>query len=141
MLKIVLESIDHNKQVYETVGDYFLDNDGVTHIVSSEMSSWKYEFLVAFHELIESTLMRERGIPFGDSNKFDIIFEKNRKPGNEDEPGDDPKCPYRKEHFFATNLERMMAHELGIDWSTYDMIVNSLCQTKTKHRTGIKKAI
>jgi hypothetical protein len=43
-----------------------------------------------------------------------------------DEPGDDPRAPYYKEHFFATNIERMIAHEMGIDWNEYSQKVESL---------------
>ena len=35
-------------------------------------------------------------------------------------------APYRKEHFFATNLERLLAAELKVDWFEYDRYVDAL---------------
>ena len=46
--------------------------------------------------------------------------------GPEDEPGDDPAAPYKREHFFATNLEALMSGELGVDFSTYEEAINEL---------------
>ena len=40
--------------------------------------------------------------------------------------GDNVNAPYRKEHFFATNLERLFASELGVDWFEYDRYVDAL---------------
>lgn len=123
--KIVIEFIPHNKQRYETVGDWYYRNREL-HIRVSMMSDWRYEILVAIHELAEVMLCKHRGIPAAAVDAFDMAFEKARKPGNEDEPGDDPKAPYRKEHFFATNIERALALELGVDWATYDAEINAL---------------
>jgi hypothetical protein len=41
------------------------------------------------------------------------------------EPGDDPRAPYHKQHVFAENIERLLAAELGVDWSAYDKEVSS----------------
>ena len=90
------------------------------------MGNEDYEFLVAVHELIEQYLCKKRNIKEPDISAFDIEFEKNRQPGNEDEPGDDPSAPYRKEHFFATSIERLIAAELGVDWQEYDKKINLL---------------
>ena len=124
---IDVKVIPHNQQRYETVGDWYFnpDNNRLTIRVSS-MRNKKYEFLVAMHEQIEAMLCIERGICEKEITRFDMNFEANRKEGNTDEPGDDPKAPYKKEHFFATSVERLMASELGVDWSIYDEAVNSL---------------
>jgi hypothetical protein len=90
------------------------------------MTDPRYEQLVALHELVEVLLCKKRGITQKSVDAFDKAFEKARKPGNVDEPGDDPKAPYRKEHFFSTNVERLMAAELGVDWNKYDDEVESL---------------
>ena len=85
-----------------------------------------FALLVALHELIEVALCEERGITCEQVDNFDKSFELHREPGNKDEPGDDPAAPYRKEHFFATNLERLLAAELGIDWAEYERKLNEL---------------
>lgn len=124
-MKIVIETIPHKKQRYPTVGDWYT-RKGVLHIRVSQMSDWRYELLVALHELVEVSLCKHRGITEAETDAFDIAFEKARKPGNEDEPGDDPKAPYRKEHFFATSVERLMAAELNVDWNKYDREIYDL---------------
>lgn len=42
------------------------------------------------------------------------------------EPGDDARAPYQREQFFATNLERLLAAELGVEWFAYDRLVEGL---------------
>ena len=124
-MHINIHTIPHNTHRYETVGDYWDDEEG-TNIRVSDMGNEDYEFLVVIHELIEQYLCKKRGISEEDISKFDIKFEKNRPEGNEDEPGDDQKAPYRKEHFFATTIERLIAGELGVDWKEYDKAIFNL---------------
>ena len=115
---IKIETIPHASQRYPSVGDWF-DKDDVLNIKVSEELPDKEAFLVALHELVEVMLCKDRGITEEQVDEFDMEYEKNRPDGDESEPGDDPKAPYRKEHFFATNIERLMAAELGVDWEQY----------------------
>jgi hypothetical protein len=124
-MKIIIETIPHKDQPYPTVGDWRRDPDGALRIRVSEEIGDKHALLVALHELVEVTLCEERGITCDMVDEFDRNFEAGREPGNTDEPGDDPGAPYRREHFFATNVERMMALELGVDWSWYE---ESICK-------------
>jgi Mn-dependent DtxR family transcriptional regulator len=95
------------------------------------MKDWRYQALVAVHELIEMFLTKHRGIAEQDISEFDIKFEQSRSDLLvSGEPGDHPHAPYRREHFFATNLERLLSAELGVDWFEYDPDVDAL---------GIKK--
>ena len=119
-------TIPHNKQRYPTAGDWMFSKKGNLLIQISHMQNWKYEFLVGLHELIESVLCKDRGINQKEVDEFDIEFEKNRKEGNQDEPGDDFKAPYHNEHQVATFIEKMMADELGVSWKEYDKTVNEL---------------
>ena len=125
-MKIIIETIPHSEQKYPTVGDYWVDADGTWQIRVSKMGDWKYEFLVAFHELCEKALCTERGITDEGITEFDKIFELNRKEGNTDEPGNDKDAPYRLEHNIATFIESGMAQALGVDWNKYDETVNNL---------------
>jgi hypothetical protein len=122
---IHIETIPHKNQRYPTAGDWH-ENNGILHIKVSEELSDKEAVLVALHELIEVTLCKDRGISGESVDAFDMEYEKNRPDGDESEPGDDPAAPYRKEHFFATNVERLMASELGVDWQTYEEHVQAL---------------
>ena len=125
-MKIQLRTIPHSEQRYETVGDWENLPDGSLRISVSDMGNDDYAFLVAIHDAVEVWLCTKRGITDEAVSAFDIEYEKNRPEGDESEPGDHPDAPYRKEHFFATNIERMIALELGVDWAQYDQKVMSL---------------
>jgi len=122
-----IETIPHETQRYPTVGDYWLDEVGVEQIRVSEMMDWRYEVLVAVHEIVEMALTRHRGIAEQDITEFDIKFEQDKEKGLiGGEAGDNVNAPYRKEHFFATNLERLLAGELDVNWFEYDRYVDAL---------------
>jgi len=127
MLNIKIGTITHSSQRYNTVGDWILDEDsGDLTIYISDMGNYKKEFLVAFHELIEVMLCKSRGITQAVVDKFDIAYELTRPEGSILEPGDDQEAPYKKEHFFATSLERLMCAELGVDWHEYEKTIYNL---------------
>jgi hypothetical protein len=119
-MKIIIETIPHCKQPYPTCGDYFHDGMGNLTICVSEEIGTDSALLVAIHELCEAVLCYKRGIKFADIDEFDARFEDNRKKGDTSEPGDDQNAPYRREHFFATTIERLMAAEMGVDWKEHD---------------------
>lgn len=126
-LDITINTIPHTSQEYETVGnykDFFKGKSRVIYV--SSMGNVDYEFLVAIHEAIEQHLCLKRGIGEKDITQFDVDYEKKREPGDVSEPGDSPLAPYNKEHQFATKVERLIAEELGVEWTIYDNTVNSL---------------
>ena len=126
-LRMHIETIPHETQRYPTVGDYWLDDTGVEQIRVSEMMDWRYEVLVAVHELVEMALARHRGIAEEAITEFDVKFEQDKEKGLvAGEAGDNVNAPYRKEHFFATNLERLLAGELDVNWFEYDRYVDAL---------------
>lgn len=125
-MKIIIETVPHASHPYPTVGDWRRDSDGTLRIKVSEEIGDKFALLVALHELIEVTLCEDRGITCDQVDKFDTEYEKNRPEGDESEPGDSPDAPYRKEHFFASSIERLMAAELGVDWEKYDSEIMNL---------------
>lgn len=119
-------TVEHGKQRYDTVGDWTIS--GKSHnptfeVNVSKMKNWRYEFMVAIHELVEAALCFHRGIKEEDVTAFDILCIQNNVEG---EPGDAPEAPYKREHFFATTIERMLCAEFGIDWMEYERYVNSL---------------
>jgi len=125
MKTIELSSIPHHEHRYETAGDWFT-KDNVVQVRVSEIGNWKYEMLVAVHELVEAMLCWHDGVPEEMVDQFDTDFEKNRPQGDHSEPGDDPRAPYRKQHFIATNIERQLAVELGVDWQEYERAIEVL---------------
>ena len=117
MIKINVKSIPHKKQRYNTVGDWYFRRGLQVRV--SDMRNWKYELLVAFHEIIETYLCKDRGISEKEVTKFDIESDL-------DDPGRSKKAPYHKEHIFAEKLEKRFAKELGVDWNKYDKSITEL---------------
>lgn len=128
MIKVTIETIEHSQQRYPTVGDWWFDSDGL-HIKVSGLSDWRYEALVAVHELIEAILCKHHLVSQEAIDAFDKQYELDRAAGKHspsDEPGDDLDAPYRQEHCFATGIERMLAVELDVCWDLYSKMVESL---------------
>lgn len=125
-MTVVIQTIPHGQQKYDTVGDWRFDADGNLKIFVSDLGSDYYNFLVGVHELWEAILCKARSIPTEDVDAFDIKFEIDRQPGNLDEPGDDPRAPYHREHCSATGVERLLCSELDIIWKLYEEKINSL---------------
>ena len=128
-MNIHIKVIDHQEQRYPTVGDWQYDKNGDLHIHVSRMSDWRYELLVARHELEEAVLCKQMGIEQKAVDEFDLEFERQRDKGlvlSTAEPGDHRFAPYRHPHNYATGSERMMAHALGVEWADYELELNGL---------------
>ncbi|MBV9499817.1 MAG: hypothetical protein JO138_10630 [Acidobacteriaceae bacterium] len=126
-----IRTIPHSEQRYETCGDYWVDENGVQQVRISELNDWRYEVLIAVHEIVELSLARQRNIDEDEITNFDVNFEQAKGKGEcFGEAGDHVHAPYRKEHFFATNIERLFAAELGVDWFEYERYVDALGSKK-----------
>lgn len=125
-MEIHYKSIPNEEQRYPTVGDYWEEN-GIEEFRVSKTTE-DYEFLVLIHEMVEWYITQKRGILEQDITNFDLMFEKEREQGlwKDEEPGFDPRSPYIKEHTFATEIEKKIAEELGVDWDLYDKTINEL---------------
>lgn len=145
-MKIIIETIAHETQRYPTVGDWYYEGETL-HVKVSDLGNERMNQLVAVHELIEVLLCQHAGISQAAVDEFDIAFEKNREdrmfeasksvsePGvtcaeeqmiSIEEPGDDISAPYRKQHCFATAVERMMAAEMDVPWNDYASKIESM---------------
>jgi len=131
---IEFKVIPHRKQRYDTVGDYWVDGKKQLNIRISKMHDHKHQTLVFLHELIELFMVRAAGIKLKDIDRFDKKYEETRKSfttadcGCEHlvEPGDDPHCPYGKQHRTATACEKLIADHLGINWQEYEKAIENL---------------
>jgi len=119
-MKILIETIPHEKQAYDTAGDYRIEPDGTWHIWVSETGNIVFNLAVAIHELWEMALCCLRGIDFDEITDFDKEFERRREKGNDEEPGDSPDAPYNKEHNSATGIERLFISESDENWHKYE---------------------
>lgn len=124
-MRIVIDIIDHKEQRYSTCGDWQITPEGLL-ITVSKLGDFYQKMCVGVHELVESILCLKRGVSQYDVDQFDTQFEANRLPNDTSEPGDNIDAPYKNEHFVATNIERILARELGIDWSSYENTINNL---------------
>lgn len=77
--------------------------------------------MLAIHELVERALCDVNCVSEKSVDYFDFNYK------GKGEPGDSPESPYRKEHCFATAVERMLCAAMGVDWKTYD---DYLCKIK-----------
>jgi hypothetical protein len=112
---------------YRTPGDYLYRlNHDLFRFIIAEMGNTDYEFLIFRHELKEAYLCWKAGIKEEDISAFDIMFEEERNQGlhgTEDEPGNDPRAPYYKQHQIATADEMRDCVDLGVDWCEYENAV------------------
>ena len=125
-MNVCIKIIPHKEQRYPTCGDWYYDKHGNLHIRISKMSDWRYEMCVAVHELVEVLICKHNGVSQKSVDKFDIAFEKKRKRGNTDEPGDSDRAPYRVQHGIASGVERILGTLLGISWNKYNDEINAL---------------
>jgi hypothetical protein len=116
---IKIETIPHENQRYDTIGDWQRLGDDVI-IRVSNMNNELYEFLVGIHELIEMYLCEVYGITEKEVDAFDISHPEAIEPGNL------PDAPYYRPHLIATIIERMLADELGVDWDKYEETIESV---------------
>jgi hypothetical protein len=124
-MEIHIKTIPHSCQRYNTAGDFYM-KDGILYIMVSETGVFFFNALIAIHEFVEYLLCRYAGITIEQIDCFDIAFEKKRKKGNLDEPGDDPKCIYKRQHLLATGIEKIVASCLGVCWKSYNDRLDSL---------------
>jgi len=122
-VNIAITTIPHNAQRYSTAGDWRFDARGNLLITVSKMGNPLFEFLVAYHELVEVMLCKQRGITEKQVDDFDMNWKEH---DGLVEPGADPAAPYHAEHMFAMGAEYAMLYQLGVDRDAYEKALDSL---------------
>jgi hypothetical protein len=87
----------------------------------SALADWRHSVLIAVHELVEALLCKAHGVTAEAVDEWDMGHGKEL-----DEPGDDVRAPYHREHEFAGCVEQLLAHELNIDWNGYEDALDAL---------------
>ena len=123
--KITIETKPHKEILNNQVGDY-QENENEIIITVADIGNKKLSFLIAIHELVELFMINDSDITIKQVEDWDAMYEYQRKDGDFSEAGDHPKCPYRRFHFAATNVERIVADLLNVSWSDYENKINSL---------------
>ena len=98
---------------YDTVGDWYVDENGLNHVEVLEMGNEDAEFLIALHELVEAFLCKKAGVTQEQVDEFDMSHP------DSPEPGDEPDAPYLQQHQTATKIERLVCEAAGIDWNAH----------------------
>ena len=113
--KLIIQS--PKKMRYPTTGDYFKTKNGWI-IVGADLKNPDYNFLTLIHEFVELYLTQKRGISEPKIKKFDEWFEQEKNKGRFKKilgPGWHSKAPYRREHFVALKIEKILARELEVN--------------------------
>lgn len=121
-MEIEVKTIPHASQFYVTPGDWHFDRLGRLRIYVSELGNDDYNFLIAVHEMVEAYLCKKRGVNQDDVTNFDkMMLEKGV-----DNPGDDVRAPYHKEHRVAIIIESILMHEMNLSDVEYLELQNRL---------------
>ena len=110
-----MKVIPHSDQRYDTLGDYWIDEDGTWQFRVSDMGDWRYNFSVLLHEFVEFALLQHKGVSEEDVLAFDLAVPQDSPYA--DDPGFDPKAPYHEEHVYADCMERLIAPKLGMSFT------------------------
>ena len=125
-MKIIIESAPFDTLRNKQVDDYWYDADGTLQIrVAEELSDERRKQAVALHALWEALTCRHAGVIVQMIDWWDEHFQTFGLPASA-EPGDDPHCPYYRQHQKATIVERLFIEEVGDNWQEYEKEVNEL---------------
>jgi len=121
-MEVSIKTIPHQTQRYETTGDWIILDNGRIEIYVSDVGSWKSEYLVALHELVEAALCRDRGID------QQVVEDFDRSHPELEDPGLDERAPYHTEHMVAVEVEKRLAEELQVNWEEHCLLLESFYQ-------------
>jgi hypothetical protein len=129
-MKITVTTVKAKDMRYPSLGDYGETPAGDVWFKVVDLGDWRFEALVALHEIVEYLLVKAAGIPVLSIDAFDIAFEQDREigiNGPDEEPGDSIDAPYHLQHGVASGVERVVAAMMGVAWADYahacDMVV------------------
>ena len=115
-----IKTIPFSQQRYETLGDWQVKKDGSIKVLVSETGDWRVNFLLSIHELVEAGLCANAGITQDMVDEFDMSHP------DLDEPGAHESAPYCRQHGIAHIVERLLCHELGMNWDEYESMLEHM---------------
>ena len=120
-MDIIIQVVEPSQMRPEVDGaDWFWDAAGDLQVRVCPMSDWRYETLLGIHEAVEAILAKFNGVSQMAVDAFDIAYDLDHPNMPDLNAGDDPAAPYKREHCFATAVERILCAELKVDWRDYD---------------------
>ena len=129
-MKILIEVIPHNEQRLGGEGDWIWEGENLR-VRVSDMKDWKYNFLLARHEMDEAVLCRNAGIT------TDMVDQDELKAGDNDDPDSLTGYPgscYQQQHNDALVAEWIMARNLGVKWEDYGEAFHKLKKKPEKFK-------
>ena len=125
MNKITIEFIPHKEQRLpgSIGGDWYFDSDDNLVIKVSDMKDWRYNFLLAMHEMNEAILCKNAGIT---TEMVDADELKSSPTDNPDSFSGYPGSCYQNQHNDALALEWLMSRLLDVNWEKYGKAFSSL---------------
>lgn len=125
-MRIIIKTVPHECQRYNTIGDWRWIGDTLEIKVSS-MGDWRKEFLVGIHEAVETMLCKHDGVSEQQVDDFDFSRLDLH------EPGSSPDAPYHKQHNLALDIESLLMHALEVDQKEYEMQMEELQCVRDLH--------
>jgi hypothetical protein len=98
---------------FEQLDDYRKFGEDLDFIVR-DTGNGLYTKLILIHAIIEQAMTEYEGISGDEIDAWDEYHTASL------EPGDEEGCPYGKAHKLATQVERLICAELGINWVDYE---------------------
>jgi|SRR5215469_2041871 len=132
-MRIVIETIPHEQQRYNTCGDWQWNDSGDVLTIkvskireplttgSDLITPLFAEMIIGIHELVEALGCSKYGITQKQVDDFDNdkeLLGECRDLGIE--PGDHPLSPYKMQHLFATGIEKLLCVLYGVPWFQYE---------------------
>ena len=122
--EILIEFVPKELIRNNDVGDYFKQNNTLV-IRALKMNNLDYSYMIGLHELLEAWRSERRGISELAIDKFDSEHSELES------PGDHPEAPYKEDHRFSENIERLICFDFGINWFDYEQAI------KDSYATGL----
>jgi hypothetical protein len=148
MRHLIMQVVKPEQMRYPTVGDWqklpmtkqieleINPPDYVYGIWVADTGDKKTNFLVALHEIVEQFMCQEAGITTQEVDEWDMSHPEL------DEPGDDVRCPYHKQHDIAIRVERFVAGRSGLNmnWDEHEARIDNTYE-KVKEALDTKRAM
>ena len=130
-MRVILDTIPHGAQDYDTCGNWKW-RDGTLYVTVSEVGDWRSEVCVMLHEFVEAIFCHQDEVSEAAVTDFDLRWKPH---DGIEEPGDDPASPYAMEHERAEVFERHLAIALHLSWARHEALLAE-CQ---RHGRGQRK--
>lgn len=124
-MKIKFKTVDSRPHGFVTVGYWSWsepNNKGTLTIEVARMSDWRFSAAVWGHEILEALYCWIFRVTTEEADEFDKAYERGYADGSiplQNEPGDDPLCPYFRGHRLGVFWEYLCIYATFAGWNRY----------------------